>query len=120
MDVTMKNISLALLLVTSLLSGQASAGNIQDARVTWIRVDSSGIGMVFFDKTIASSPTCINATAYKNALAFDSNTSGGKSILSSSIAAKAMGAVVVAYGKNTCAIFNGAHVEDMDYMIFGL
>lgn len=114
----MKKLLWVLLLAIPLFSSQVSAGTFSEARVTLVRVDSTGIGMVVFDQPASgTSPTCINAVAYKNALSFDTNTAGGKSILAVAIAAKATGSVVFAYGGNKCSIYNGAHVEDMDYMM---
>jgi hypothetical protein len=101
----------------SIISAQVCAGTSIDAKVIQIRVDHDGIGMVFFDKPITGgSPTCINSY-YNNALSFNSNTAGGKGILSVALAAKAMSVSVVAYGTGFCKNFGDAHVEDMAYLI---
>lgn len=93
------------------------ATSIHNAKIIQIRVDKTGIGMIVFDQPLqGTNPACINPT-YKNALAFDTNSAGGKSILSVALTAKAQNANVFAYGLNSCAIFGGAHVEDLDYMI---
>lgn len=114
----MNKVLLVLSLSLPFFSSHISAGTFGEAKVTLVRVDSTGIGMVVFDQPASgTSPTCINAAAYKNALSFDANTAGGKSILAVALAAKATGSIVYAYGANKCSIYNGAHVEDMDYMM---
>lgn len=113
----MKNIVYAFLLGAVFISSQVFAVTSVDAKIIQIRVDRDGIGMIFFDKPVSGgSPACINPY-YNNALAFNSNTAGGKSQLSVALAAKAMGISVVAYGLGTCAIYGGSHVEDIDYML---
>lgn len=69
--------------------------------------------MVIFDQPIGGDPaTCVHAS-YKNALAFDAATAGGKAILGVALAAKAAGATTTVYGTKTCGIYSV--VEDWMY-----
>lgn len=96
---------------------QNSHATSVDAKIIQIRVDKSGVGMITFDKPLqGTSPSCINPY-YNNALSFDANSAGGKSILAVALAAKAQNVSVVAYGLGACTIYGGAHVEDLDYMV---
>jgi hypothetical protein len=113
----MKPVLFALSFFSIILSAQVYAGTSIDAKVIQIRLDNDGVGMVFFDKPITGgSPTCINSY-YNNALSFNSNTAGGKGILSVALAAKAMSVSVFAYGTGFCKNYGDAHVEDMAYLI---
>src|SRR5262245_51749710 len=83
--------------VVALLSSQILAAGSINARVTSVRIDQSGNGMIFFDQNVTNSPGCV-ISAYLNALAFNTNTAAGKSIYAMGLAAKAQGSTVVAYG----------------------
>lgn len=110
----MKKILLCCLMFASSV---AFAGRSVDAKIVNIRVDSSGLGMIHFDSPITGTvPGCINAV-YTNALSFNTNTNGGKSVYAAALAAKAAGTAIIAYGAGVCANYNGAHVEDVDYLI---
>lgn len=90
-----------------------AAGQVVEAKVVQVRVDSDGKGMVIFDRSIAGTPpTCVIPT-YSNALAF-SNTSGGKTVMALALAAKASGGSITAYGLGVCRSY-GNYVEDWDY-----
>lgn len=106
------------LLITGLLSflsfQSVAAGRVVDAKVISIRVDLSGKAMVMFNKTVESSPDCVNP-AYGNALAFDASTAGGKAILSLVISAKAIRSDITVYGAGTCGLFGGSNVETWNY-----
>lgn len=83
------------------------------ATVVSVRIDQTGNGMVFFDQNIGGAPPSCVITAYRNALAFNTNTAGGKSIYAMVLAAKATGAAINVVGLGTCNIF-GSYVEDWD------
>lgn len=110
--------SLALICITlacAMLSPAARAGSIAAALVTNIRVDRDGRAMVSFDKPVSSSPSCILASAYPNALAIDTNTAGGKAALALALHVKATGKRLWVYGTGACGIYGGAYVEDWEY-----
>ena len=70
--------------------------------------------MVVFDQVVGGSPaTCVNPS-YRNALAFDTTTGGGKAIMALALTAKTTGVSVVVYGSGICGIY-GAYVEDWSY-----
>lgn len=103
-----------LALLTIVPARSYAAGVIANAKVTEVRIDSNGWGMVFFDVLVAGTPPSCVHPAYKNALAFDANTAGGKAIMAVALSAKAAGSIVHVYGLGTCNIFGG-HVEDWSY-----
>ena len=107
--------TIILLLLCSCLITQALAYGTVNARVTDVRIDQDGKGMVFFDAAIgASPPGCVNA-AYANALAFNTNTAGGRSILAVVLTAKANGNLISAIGTGSCALYGSSSVEDWSY-----
>lgn len=93
----------------------ANAGYAQpNSVVIQVRIDQSGMGLMFFDKPLIGSPSCI-VPAYNNALAFNTNTAGGKAIFALALSAKAAGTPLsVAVGTNTCGVY-GSAVEDWYY-----
>lgn len=86
-------------------------------KVSAVRVDKDGRGMVMFDRNLSSSPASCVSSSYANALAFNSNTAAGRAILAMALSAKMSGGTVSAYGTGACTIYNGSYVEDMDYGI---
>lgn len=97
------------------IAAQAIANGGGSFRVTGVRIDSNGLGMVIFDQPLSGSrPACI-VSAYANALAFDSNTAAGKGIMALALAAKATGDTVGVYGAGACSIYGGSYVEDWSY-----
>jgi len=104
---------IAILMVGLMLSGYASAIGGIIATIVAVRVESSGQGMVIFNQSIGGNPPSCVIPAYKNALAFDANTTGGKAILAMALAAKASGSQVTAYGLGTCSLYGV--VEDWNY-----
>ena len=70
--------------------------------VAQVRIDKSGKGYVTFKQALTDSrPTCLQ-TGYSATLAFDTNTAGGKSIMSVALAAQASGKKIYAVGSGTC------------------
>lgn len=107
----------ATLLLLLPFSNQALASGYVTAKVASVRVDQTGKGMVMFDQAVGGQPASCRHSAYENALAFDSNTPGGKAILAMALSAKAIGNTLLAYGTGTCTIYSGSWVEDWNYGI---
>ena len=107
----MKKLILATL-ATCIFSNALAIGSV-GGKVVAVRVDQTGNGMVMFDQPIGGTPPSCAISAYNNALAFNTNTAGGKAILALALSAKATGSVISAYGLGTCSIFGVA--EDWDY-----
>ncbi|MEH6419908.1 hypothetical protein [Pseudomonas sp. CGJS7] len=106
---------LALVLIALGLSFQAAAATVSNAKITVIRVDSSGLGMITFDKPLDAPAACIHP-AYTASLSFDATTPGGKAILATAIAAKnANSTISSAYGTGACGNYGGSWVEDLSY-----
>lgn len=84
--------------------------------VVRVRVDSSGKGMILFSANVSGAAVNCASTYYPNALAFDSATPGGKSILAAALAAKATGDMLEAYGTGQCVIYGSGVVEDVQYL----
>ncbi|WP_153067323.1 hypothetical protein [Steroidobacter cummioxidans] len=111
----MYRLALAALLFCG-ISPAFAAGSVAGT-VVWVRVDSNGKGMVYFSAPVSGVPVeCANAS-YPNALGFDSETPGGKSILAVALAAKATGSEITAYGKGVCAVYGSGVVEDLHRII---
>jgi hypothetical protein len=104
---------LAAIIVGMFVMEAAVAGGSTTAHVTNVRIDQTGKGFVYFDQNLVGSPTCVMAT-YENALAFDTNTAGGKAIMARALAAKATGDLIKVYGMGTCSVY-GSWAEDWLY-----
>ena len=88
--------------------------NIHGFLVDYVRVDASGKGYVnFVDKLEGSIPACTNIQYYAAALAFDTNTDGGKAILTAALTAKAAGNTIRTVGSGKCDIYGV--MEDWDW-----
>lgn len=97
------------------VSCQAVAIGVVTGKVIQVRVDQSGLGMVIFDQSVGGAfATCRNS-AYSNALSFNTNNAGGRSILAMALAAKNTGDTIQAYGDGSCDNYGGAHVENWSY-----
>jgi len=73
-------------------------------KISFVRVDKTGKGYIKFVSALINSPaTC--TTTFKNALAFDTNTPGGKAILSTALSVQARGATMYARGTGKCTIY---------------
>ena len=106
--------SLLFFLAASVLSLQANAAGNVDAKVIQVRMDKNGWGMVIFDQNLGGTqPSCV-AAPYANALAFDSNTAGGKAIAAMALTAKATSSPITVYGTGACSVY-GAYLEDWSY-----
>ncbi|WP_434339158.1 hypothetical protein [Motilimonas cestriensis] len=108
---TTRSKPLLLSLTLLVMSTQAQALGSINGKITAVRVDGSGKGMVYFDKPITGQPPSCVHDAYKNALGFNANTEGGKAVLSFALAAKATNVDVEAYGTGQCGIYGGLIVE---------
>lgn len=100
----------ALLLAVSWQS--ASAIGAVTGKVTQIRVDGNGAGMIYFDQPLSGSPACVTA-AFTTALAFSATT--GKQILALALWAKSMDISLTVYGNGACGTYGG-FVEDFGYV----
>jgi|SRR5882724_1728647 len=106
---------LVLVFLILAISNLALANGSVSGKVVAVRVDQNGIGMVTFDQPVTGAPASCRHPAYANALSFDSNTAGGRTIAAAALAAKATGDTVSAYGTGACTIYGGAWVEDWSY-----
>lgn len=83
------------------------------AKVSRVRIDQDGRGMVIFGTSVKNSAaTCVDTVNFPNALAFNATNNAGKAILAVALAAKATGAIITAYGASTCGIYDNRYVED--------
>ncbi len=109
---------LIVVLVGCLISSAVFArGQATNLIVESVRIDKSGFGYVEFSSDLVAQssttlPEC--GTMYPKALAFDTNTEGGKAILSVVLMADATKEKIFARGANECTVYPGA-VEDWDY-----
>jgi hypothetical protein len=89
-----------------------SAGDANHYKVEYVRVDKTGKGFIQFKSALTGSPASCT-TSYTKALAFNTNTDGGKAILSLALSAQASGRTIRARGTGTCA--NYGIMEDYDW-----
>ena len=101
MKVSVVALMLLLLLPTTTVQAIGLANTVE---VDFVRVDSDGRGYVNFKTALISEPaSCTNG--YPNALAFDTNTAGGRAILSVALAAKSSGKKIYAKGTGACTVY---------------
>ncbi len=98
-----KIIYLFLLLV--LAATARAEGVAQMLDIDFVRVDRNGLGLVRFISDLTNTPPSCTQTAYTRSMAFDTNTAGGRSILSVVLAAKASGKKVYARGTGSCDVY---------------
>lgn len=106
----------AFILLALGMSFQAlAAGSVSNTKITTIRVDSDGKGIITFDKLLETPIGCIHP-AFVASLSFDATTPGGKAILAAAIAAKNAGSPIQsAFGTGSCTNYGGSWVEDLSY-----
>lgn len=112
----MKKLIQILIISSALFQTQQafSYGALSNAKVTEVRIDSDGKGMVIFDQPIGNAPPGYVVPAYANAMAFNVTTAGGKAIMAMALTAKTTGANIVVYGTGVCGHY-GSYVEDWSY-----
>lgn len=103
----LKNI-LSLSIIFAFCSSVA-AGSVSGARVTLIRTDTNGSGIIYFDQPLTSPAACVSG--FPNSLAFSPTTS--RTVVAAMMLAQATGRLVIAYGLNQCSTYGV--VEDLYY-----
>lgn len=94
------------LLPLLLLSSSVMAAGSANSKVSSVRIDKSGMGIVEFYENLAGSPAgCISG--YPKHLSFNANTDSGKAIMSLALSAHATGKVVIASGTGACDEYGG-------------
>ncbi|MEP0176630.1 MAG: hypothetical protein ABJH28_09240 [Paraglaciecola sp.] len=107
----MKKIVIAILLFLSF--NIFAAGVANTFTVGFVRVDKSGKGYVQFTEALTGTRPACSKSNYSSALAFDTTSEGGKSILSVAFMAKATGSTLYVVGTNTCDVYGV--MEDWSY-----
>lgn len=112
----MKKLIQILIISSALFQTQQafSYGALSNAKVTQVRIDSDGKGMVIFDQPIGNAPPGCVIPAYANAMAFNATTAGGKAIMAMALTAKTTGGNIVVHGTGGCGHYGG-YVEDWSY-----
>ncbi len=85
-------------------SGAVDAAGLANGYVVdYVRVDHTGLAYVNFTSALINTPaSCTESPGFTKALAFDTNTAGGKSILSVVLTAKVTGKTIYAVGTGLC------------------
>jgi hypothetical protein len=104
-------LGLALVLIGNFVFAAATI----NGKITQVRVDASGAGIVVFS-VLLTSPSACTIPYFANAMAFNTNTTGGKALLANILSARNKNGNVYAGGTGTCAVYNGS-VEDLNYLI---
>lgn len=104
--------SILIALSLSAISSTAFSGSVGGAKVTSIRVDANGFGIITFSTSLTSPAACMNPY-YANALAINANTSGGKALLAAALFARGKNTTVYAWGTGACNLY-AATLEDLN------
>lgn len=113
----MKRYALALISLAMLFPILAQAsGALNGTTIVTIIVDFNGLGIVTFSQPIVGSPPSCVIPAYASAMAFDTNTQGGRTLLAVLMSAKSSGSTVDVGGRGTCTVYPG-QLEDMYWTI---
>jgi hypothetical protein len=89
-----------------IFSASRAEGQVTLGEIDSVRVDANGLGYVKFKTPVGGTPPSCTLAFYSNALAFNTNTPGGKSILATALMAKATNAKISASGTGTCDVFS--------------
>jgi len=107
----MKNIFL-LVLLSVLSQGVVAQGYANKFGVVYVRADANGYGIVNFDSPLEDAPaSCING--HPSHMSFDTNTAGGKALMSVLLTAYSSGKKITARGTGACDEYNV--IESMKY-----
>jgi hypothetical protein len=100
------------------VTGSAKASENDGALVDSVRVDKNGLGFVQLNVTTGGTPACAAGFGgyFMKNLAFDTNTAGGKSMLSLLTSAKVAGVHIHTWGTGTCVLYGG-YMEDLNLLI---
>lgn len=106
-----------LVCLLAVLPSMAFAAGTVTGKVIKVRVDNpSGQAMIYFDTNVSISGANCRGGTYKNVLAIDTTTQGGKSALSVALSAHATKAEVEAVGKLNCSVYGNGVAETLDYI----
>lgn len=105
------------ILVLSCIAVNAIAGGSVNSTVKKIRSDASGQTMIYFEADISVSGANCRGDSYKNVFAVDTNTDGGKTVLSIALAAKMSSSPVEATGKMNCDVYGNGVAETIDHIV---
>ena len=111
----MKSVFIGLLVLLS--SEVAFSYGHYTGKVTEVRIDRDGRGIISFDGQIAHNPATCRTSPYFSHFSFDATTEGGKAIYSMAITAAATGKRVSAIGTGTCQDYNSL-IESLRYWVF--
>ncbi len=87
------------------INGSYAAGIADNITVYQVRIDQSGMGYIWFTSPLTGIPASC-ASSHPSQLSFDTNTAGGKAILSLALSAKVSGKRIYAKGTDSCEGYN--------------
>jgi hypothetical protein len=112
-----KAYALALISIAVLFPVFAQAnGALNGTTIVTVIVDFNGLGIVTFSQPIVGSPPSCVIPAYASAMAFDTNTQGGRTLLAVLLSAKGSGSTVDVGGRGACNVYPG-QLEDLYFAI---
>jgi len=89
-------------LVFCIINTNVNAEGVADNLTVYqVRIDQNGMGYVHFTSALTGTPAACASTHSKQ-LSFDTNTAGGRAILSVALSAKMSGKKVYAKGTGSC------------------
>ena len=99
-----------------LVTNTSYAESIADSLTVYqVRIDQSGRGYVWFSSALTGTPASCGSS-HPNQLSFDTNTNGGKAILSMALSAKMSGKRIYAQGTGTCEGYNTVERWNVGYL----
>jgi hypothetical protein len=110
----LRNILIALSL--SAISSLAFSAGGGSGKVVAVRVDATGFGIATFSNLITTPSACAIAYSnhfYKDSMAFNANTAGGRAILAALLFAQGKSSNIYVAGTGACTTYGGA-AEDIN------
>ena len=92
-------------------------GHLILSTIEMIRIDKDGFATVYFANTLWAEYGSCRGAGLESALAFDSKTLAGKSLLDVMLNAKAKNYNLSGEGTGLCMMINGNSVETVNYLL---
>ena len=92
-------------------------GHLISSTIEMIRIDKDGFATVYFASALWSEYGNCRTPGLENALAFDSKTLAGQSLLDVMLNAKSKNYNLAGEGTGLCMMINGNSVETVNYLL---
>jgi len=92
-------------------------GHLISSTIEMIRIDKDGFATVYFASSLWAEYGSCRTSGLENALAFDSKTLAGQSLLDVMLNAKSKNYSLSGEGTGLCMMINGNSVETVNYLL---